>query len=108
MYSLNAALIGAVVSLLGLMGFSPWRITLAGILPHGVFELPALVLTGASILFLAVMLVTPRSQLSLGEVAIEAFADCTRIFIGLIVPLLAIAAVVETWITPILLSIYGK
>ncbi len=108
MYSLNAALIGAVVSLLGLMGFSPWRITLAGILPHGIFELTALVLTGASILFMAVMLVTPRPQRSLGEVAIEAVADCTRIFIGLIVPLLAISAVVETWITPILLSTYGK
>ncbi|KXK13569.1 MAG: hypothetical protein UZ14_CFX002001652 [Chloroflexi bacterium OLB14] len=38
-----------------------------------------------------------------GEVVIELLADWAKIFIGLVVPLLAIAAVIEAYITPSLL-----
>jgi uncharacterized membrane protein SpoIIM required for sporulation len=50
------------------------------------------------------VLVTPNSQRTLGEVLIEALADWAKIGIGLVVPLLAIAAAVEAWITPVLLQ----
>ncbi|MBI4731766.1 MAG: stage II sporulation protein M [Chloroflexi bacterium] len=108
MYFLNAAVIGVVLSLMGVMGFSPWKVAVFGILPHGIFEITALVLSSAAVLYGAVLLVTPRSQRSLGEIIIEAIADWTRIFVGLVVPLLAIAAAVETWVTPVLLSTFGK
>jgi stage II sporulation protein M len=108
MYFLNTAVIGIVLSLMGTMGFSPWKIALLGILPHGIFELTALILSCAAILYGAVLMVTPRSQRSLGEVALEALADWTRIFIGLVLPLLVIAAVVETWVTPVLLQNFMK
>lgn len=107
MYMLNSVVIGVVLSLMGVMGLSPWRVALFGILPHGIFELTGLVLSSASILYIAVMLVTPRAQRSLGEVAIEAFADWARVFLGLAVPLFILAAAVETWITPVLLSNFG-
>jgi uncharacterized membrane protein SpoIIM required for sporulation len=108
MYILNSAVIGVVLSLMGVMGLSPWRVAVFGILPHGVFELTALILSSASILYIAIMLVTPRAQRSLGEVAIEAIADWARVFLGLAVPLFIVAAAVETWITPVLLSTFGK
>jgi len=75
-----------------------------GILPHGIFEIPALILASAAILYIGVVLVTPRPQRTLGEVLIEAIADWTKIGIGLVLPLLTIAAIIETWVTPMLLS----
>jgi len=74
-----------------------------GILPHGIFEIPALILSSAAVLYIGIALVTPRSQRTLGEVLIETIADWTKIGIGLVLPLLTIAAVVETWVTPVLL-----
>lgn len=107
LYFLNSAVIGVVLSLIGVLGLSPWKVALFGILPHGIFEIPALILSSAAVLYGAVLLVTPRSQRSLGEVVIEAIADWLRIFLGLVLPLLIIAAVVEAWITPFLLLTFG-
>lgn len=107
-FSLNTAVIGIVLSVMGVLGLSPWRIALFGILPHGIFELTALILSSAAVLHGAIVLVTPRSHRSLGEVAIEGIADWARIFIGVVVPLLVIAAAVETWVTPVLLSRFGN
>ena len=99
----NIGLIGAVLAFVKIIGYSPSQIALSGILPHGVFELPAIILTSAAALHIGVMLVTPNSQRSLGEVLIESIADWVKIAIGLTFPLLVIAAVIETWLTPNLL-----
>jgi len=97
-----------VLSLMGKIGFSPGKLALFGVLPHGIFEITALILSSAAVLYGAVLLVTPRPQISLGEVVLNAIADWARIFIGLGVPLLVIAAIVETWVTPVLLLSFGK
>lgn len=107
MYVLNSTVIGLVLALTGTIGYTPWRIAVFGILPHGIFELIALILSSASILYIAVMLVTPRAQRSLGEVAIEAIADWVQVFLGVALPLFVVAAAVETWVTPVLLSAFG-
>ena len=102
-YLLNMGIIGAVLALIRVMGGSPLIVSVFGILPHGVFEIPALILASAAILHIGIMLVTPRPQRTLGEVLIEAIADWAKIGIGLVLPLLTIAAIIETWITPLLL-----
>ncbi len=103
-YLLNMSVIGAVFPLIGVIGKSPWLVGLFGILPHGIFEIPALILSSAAILYIGIALVTPRSQRTLGEVFIDAVADWMKIGFGLVLPLLTIAAVIETWVTPVLLS----
>ena len=103
-YLLNMGIIGAVLALIGALGGSVVKMGVYGILPHGIFEIPALILASAAILYIGVMLVTPRPQRTLGEVLIEAIADWTKIGIGLVLPLLTIAAIIETWVTPMLLS----
>jgi stage II sporulation protein M len=95
--------IGAVLALIRALGASPLKVGIYGILPHGFFEIPALVLASAAILYIGVALVTPRSQRTLSEVLIEAIADWTKIGLGLVLPLLTIAAIIETWVTPVLL-----
>jgi uncharacterized membrane protein SpoIIM required for sporulation len=102
-YLLNAGLIGGILSLFAYVGVSPWLLFSTGILPHGMFELPALLLSGAAVLHMAVALVTPQTGKSMGEVFIFLIADWAKVFIGVIVPLLLVAAVVETYVTPILL-----
>jgi uncharacterized membrane protein SpoIIM required for sporulation/ABC-type transport system involved in multi-copper enzyme maturation permease subunit len=102
-FLLNTGVIGAVLALEGAMGISPVKLLIFGILPHGLFEIPALILSSAAVLYIGIALVTPRSQRTLGEVLIEAIADWAKIGIGLVLPLLTIAAVLETWVTPVLL-----
>lgn len=102
-YLLNIGLIGAVLALLELFGFSVIKVGLAGILPHGIFEIPAIILASSAVLHIGIILVTPNSKRSLGEVLIESVADWAKISIGLVLPLLTIAAAVESWITPNLL-----
>lgn len=103
-FLLNTGVIGAVLALESALGTSPVKLMLFGILPHGIFEIPALILSSAAVLYIGIALVTPRSQRTLGEVLIEAIADWTKIGIGLVLPLLTVAAVVETWVTPVLLQ----
>jgi uncharacterized membrane protein SpoIIM required for sporulation/ABC-type transport system involved in multi-copper enzyme maturation permease subunit len=107
-YLLNMGIIGAVLAFIKVSGGSPWKVGVAGILPHGIFEIPALVLASAAILYIGFILVTPRPQRTIGEVLIEAIADWTKIGLGLVLPLLTIAAVIETWVTPALLLIALK
>jgi uncharacterized membrane protein SpoIIM required for sporulation len=103
-YLMNMGIIGAVLALIQAMGGSPLKVGVYGILPHGIFEIPALILASAAILHIGIILVTPRPQRTLGEVLIEALADWTKIGVGLVLPLLTIAAIIETWVTPVLLS----
>jgi uncharacterized membrane protein SpoIIM required for sporulation/ABC-type transport system involved in multi-copper enzyme maturation permease subunit len=103
-YLINMGIIGIVVGLTQLMGKSMLTIGIFGILPHGVFEIPALILASAATMYLGIILVTPREQKTLGQVFIEAIAEWMKIGIGLVLPLLTIAAIIETWVTPVLLS----
>jgi uncharacterized membrane protein SpoIIM required for sporulation len=102
-YLVNISLIGGLFGAFELLGISPWPLFLAGVLPHGVFEIPALMIGSAAVLYIGVGLVTPQTGKSLGEVVIELLADWAKIFIGIVVPLLAVAALIEAYITPAIL-----
>jgi stage II sporulation protein M len=102
-YLLNAGLIGGILSLFAYVGISPWLLFSSGILPHGMFELPALILSGAAVLRMAVALVTPQTGKSMGEVFLSLIADWAKVFIGVIVPLLLVASLIETYVTPAIL-----
>lgn len=106
LYLFNIVLVGGVLGIAKLAGFSPLLAFATGILPHGVFELTAIILSTAAMFHLGVVLVTPQTEKSLGEVLITSLAVWARIFLGLTVPLLAIAAVVEIYITPQILLRY--
>ena len=99
----NMGLVGAVLALLQMMGYSPWMFFWAGLLPHGIFELPAIFLSSAVILHTGAVLVTPDASRSIGEVLLESLADWIKILLGLVLPLLLIAAAIETYVTPTLL-----
>jgi len=108
-YMINISLIGGVYAILELLGMSPVPIFLAGVLPHGIFELPALLIGSAVVLYIGAALVTPQTGKSMGEVVIDLMADWAKIFVGLVVPFLGLAALIEAYITPaILLQVLGN
>lgn len=104
MYLINISAIGLVLGIFKAIGYSPMLLFASGLLPHGIFELPALMLASATVLRIGLLLVTPQTGKSMGEVILAALADWAKVFFGLVVPLLAVAALVETYITPLLLT----
>ena len=101
----NMALVGGLLGAAQLVGFSPVMAFVAGILPHGIFELTAVFLATAAMLKTGAQLVTPQSDKSLGESLLTSLAEWARVFVGLVLPLLAIAAVVEIFVTPMLIKL---
>lgn len=81
------------------MGYDPFTFTAAFILPHGVFELSAVVLTTAFSLRLGASLMAPPPGFSLGQSLLLALAEFVKI-LALTIPLLFLAAFVEANITP--------
>lgn len=82
---------------------------LAMILPHGVFEVPAAILATAAVLKIGATLATPARDLTIGEVFLKAIADWAKIMVGLVIPLLVVAAFVEAFITPrLVLMVLGQ
>jgi uncharacterized membrane protein SpoIIM required for sporulation/ABC-type transport system involved in multi-copper enzyme maturation permease subunit len=100
----NFALVGGVLGAAQLVGFSPLLTFSVGVLPHGMFELTAVILATAAMLRVGALLVSPNTDKSLGETFLLSLADWFRVFVGLVVPLLAVAAVIEIYVTPVLIK----
>jgi uncharacterized membrane protein SpoIIM required for sporulation len=97
---LPMVLIGYVMGNMALAGFSAGAFFVAMVLPHGVFEIPAMVLAGAAILSLGGTLAAPAKGQTIGEAWLRSLADWAKIMVGIIIPLLFVAALVEVFITP--------
>jgi uncharacterized membrane protein SpoIIM required for sporulation len=83
-------------------GGLPWGAFLVGfVLPHGLVEIPEIILAGAVILRWGACLLAKPDGRSLGDVWLEAMADWFSVFVGVVVPMLILAAALETWVTPL-------
>jgi len=76
---------------------------MAGTLPHGIFELPAVILAAALGLSGGVRLINKiRGR---GDYSVrEKVTKNLRFFITFIVPLLLIAAIIEVFVTPLIIA----
>ena len=103
--ALNAVVVGAAVTLSGISGLTVWQMVILGLLPHGIFEIPAIMLGVSMGLYLcSVMNGTLRKRP--GTPRIEAVLPrLAGVFLFGVVPLLTVAAVVETALTPLLLGL---
>lgn len=98
MFSLasNAIVIGLIGAVYQTNGFG-WFVFLVGILPHGIIEIPALILgvtLGVNICFKLVKAILKRSIK--GELK-QAFIGCLRIYVLWVIPLFFVAAFIETF-----------
>ena len=100
---MNAAVLGALAAYYQLAQQS-MLLLLAGLIPHGIFEIPALLIAFAGGLYLCR---TVTSVLLRRETPIpftEAVLALVRIYVTLILPLLIVASVVECYITPLCMA----
>jgi uncharacterized membrane protein SpoIIM required for sporulation len=73
----------------------------ARILPHGLLEIPAIILAGAAILRMGVVMITPEHERTVGEAWLYALGDWAKVTLGVVLPLFLIAAFIETFLTPL-------
>ena len=101
------ALIGGALALFARAGlFSPGSAFVAMVLPHGVVEIPATAIFIAATLQLGASLASPAQGETLGAFWLRAWARWWRVFLGVVVPLMALAAVLEAFLTPFIVSHY--
>jgi len=108
-FMLPWALLGFLAGQLASGGASAVQFFVAAVLPHALFEVPALLIAyGALLRWHGSILARPQSG-TVGQTWLRSAADFGRLFIGLVVPLLILAAFVEATITPkVILLVYGN
>jgi uncharacterized membrane protein SpoIIM required for sporulation len=97
---LTMGIAGYMLGTLSANGISPLLVFTGLVLPHGIIEIPLLILSNAAVLQLGAMMATPTPGRSLGEVWLTALAHWLRVTVGIVIPLLLVAAAIEAWVTP--------
>jgi uncharacterized membrane protein SpoIIM required for sporulation len=93
-------LIGYFTASVAAAGSSPLTFLVALVLPHGILEIPAIILAGAAILSMGGTLTAPAHGKTIGEALLEGLARWAKIMVGLVLPLLLGAALLEVFLTP--------
>lgn len=97
--SIPFAMLGFIIGQVVLAGLSPLPFII-GVIPHGIVEVPAILLAGSAALRLGSIVTRPPEGLTVGEAWLRALADTVKIGVGLVLPLLLIAATLEVLVTP--------
>ena len=100
----NAAILGVLAAQYQSSGLS-MGLYFTALLPHGIFELPALILALAAALRLCrdmTRLCRKRETQPFGHTV----ADCARVYALTVVPLLILASALEAYVTPWLVGLF--
>lgn len=102
-------LIGFFAASVSAIGISPGLFLGAFVLPHGVLEIPAIIVAGAAILKLGATLAAPAKNRTIMEAWLEAFVNWAKAMILFVIPLLFLAAILEVYVTPqVVMLLLGK
>ncbi len=106
---INLGLVSLIIAEVVIMGINPWLFTAAFILPHGILEIPALLLGLSFALKIGAGIMAPPNNLDVGQALLLNLANYTKMMIFLLGPLLLLAAFIEANVTPqIVLAIYSQ
>jgi uncharacterized membrane protein SpoIIM required for sporulation len=102
------AILGYVVSQAVISDFLGMDLVLASVVPHGIVEIPIIVLATAAAFRLGAVITRPPENTTVGHVWTTAMGDTLKIGFGLILPGLLLAAFLEVVVTPrIILAVIG-
>jgi uncharacterized membrane protein SpoIIM required for sporulation len=108
-YMLPLTLAGYFAGQVALAGSNPLLFLGAFILPHGIAEIPAIIIIGGATLSLGASLISPPQGKTVVEGWLMALADWCKVFLGVVLPLLIIAATLEALVTPqVVLMVLGS
>jgi uncharacterized membrane protein SpoIIM required for sporulation/ABC-type transport system involved in multi-copper enzyme maturation permease subunit len=91
-------------SWLALGADSPLQFLLAYVLPHGVIELPAFALSAALGLRIGAAMLAPPPGFSAGRNLLWALAAFAKVWLLVLIPLVALGALIEGLITPLIIA----
>ncbi|MBN2148928.1 MAG: stage II sporulation protein M [Anaerolineales bacterium] len=97
---LPLSLISFLAGAASLGGINPLTFMVAFTMPHGIFEIPAMILSGAAILQIGATMLTPAKGQTIGEAFLRALADWFRVALALIAPLFLAASFLEVFLSP--------
>lgn len=102
--SLNASIVGVLSAIMAVSGQRSLYVLAVSVLPHGIFEIPALLIgvaMGCTLCFdISARILYRRRDLPFLVLLFEMI----RLLVLVVVPLLAVAAVIETYGTPALMD----
>jgi uncharacterized membrane protein SpoIIM required for sporulation/ABC-type transport system involved in multi-copper enzyme maturation permease subunit len=105
---INVGLVSFLITEIVILGYNPWLFVATFVLPHGIFEVPAVLIGLTFALRIGAALVSPPQGLDVGQGFILTLANFIKILIFLVIPLLLLAAYIEANITPqIVLAVYA-
>jgi uncharacterized membrane protein SpoIIM required for sporulation len=105
----NLGLVSFLLAEIVLLGYNPWLFFAAFVLPHGILEIPAILIGMAFALRIGAALISPPNGMDIGQALLLTSANFVKILIFLVIPVLLIAAFIEANITPqIVLAIYAQ
>ncbi|MBI2845818.1 MAG: stage II sporulation protein M [Chloroflexi bacterium] len=90
------------------LGYNPLMVLATFVLPHGLFELPAAWLAIGFALQIGLALMSPAKGQTVGQGVLLASVNFAKVFLVVVLPLLLIASVVETGITPQIVANFLK
>jgi uncharacterized membrane protein SpoIIM required for sporulation len=93
-------LIGYFSATVAGVGLSPAIFLAAFVLPHGILEIPAILLAGGALLRLGATLAAPAEGRTMGEALLHSLADWFRMMLAVVIPMFFAAAVLEIFVTP--------
>ncbi len=93
-------ILGYIFSQIVLAGYNP-AFMIPAVLTHGIIEIPVIVLATAAALHFGAVITRPPRGTTVGQAWTLALGDVIRIGLGLIVPGLLIAALLEAYVTPL-------
>lgn len=89
--------LGYIVAIMLPLGFG--KLLIMGILPHGIFEMTAVIIATASMVYVGASITKPPQNYTVGQAWLAALGIAIRLFLGLVIPLLIIAALIESSLT---------
>ncbi len=92
--------ISYAAALIGHMGGNPWLFVAGFVVPHGLVEIPALWLAGCSMLRWGSCLLARPDGRTIGGLWLDSMGDWARVTVGIVLPLLLVAACIENYLTP--------
>jgi stage II sporulation protein M len=98
---LNGFILGGLGSALESVG--GWRYVMASFVPHGVIEIPVILL--ATALGLTVGMESLRWLVRRESRVKPQLSDCLKVYLRWILPGLAVAAIIEVFVTPLLIGL---
>lgn len=101
---INGAMVGMVGAMCVLSGLSPFYF-LAGILPHGILELPALILSASCGVYLCRNMCRLVTSSPKRIPMTEVLGNLLRVLVMLVAPMTVAAAFIECYVTPAVMGL---